>query len=270
MDVDPVTIVAQILNFALLVFLLKRFLYRPILDAMDRREQTIADRLGEAKTKLQQAEEREKEYEERSRELEESKREVLEAAREEAHQRSVELHAELRERIEVRERQWRENLQRETADQLESFRDGVGHEILATVRDALADLANRDLDEQLLSTFLGRIDELSDEQVDRLRGPERPGPPLAVVTPRPLQADARRDVTARLEARFGEDSKFVFETDDELVAGVELRCLGHRLGWNVDDYLDALDKSVRSRLDEMTRSRPAPENEESDARHAAS
>jgi F-type H+-transporting ATPase subunit b len=275
-EADPVTIVAQILNFALLVFLLKRFLYRPVLDAMDRREKTIEDRLSEARQKVDEAESSKEEYQEKTRELEESKREVMEEVRTEARERSLELHEELRQRIQHREQEWADSLARETAEQLESFRDQVRAEIVATVREALADLADQDLDDAMLTTFLQRVDQLSDDQVERLRGAERPGPPLNVVTARPLPLERREEVTGRLRARFGEDARFVFQTDERLIAGVELRCLGHRLGWNIDDYLDALEQSVRQRIQEMTRVSPVTDaetnadTEESDARHAAS
>ena len=44
MQVDVFTLIAQIVNFLILVYLLKRFLYRPVLDAMDRREADIAQK----------------------------------------------------------------------------------------------------------------------------------------------------------------------------------------------------------------------------------
>ena len=51
MLIDWFTVCAQIVNFLVLVALLKHFLYGPILRAMDAREQTIAGRLAEAQQK---------------------------------------------------------------------------------------------------------------------------------------------------------------------------------------------------------------------------
>ena len=48
MLIDPFTVIAQIVNFAILAFLLKHFLYDRVIDAMDRREASIAERLSEA------------------------------------------------------------------------------------------------------------------------------------------------------------------------------------------------------------------------------
>ena len=45
------TVVAQAINFLILVWLLKRFLYKPILQAIDEREKRIATQLADAEDK---------------------------------------------------------------------------------------------------------------------------------------------------------------------------------------------------------------------------
>ena len=56
MELDWVTVSAQVVNFLVLIGLLKRFLYGPIVDAMDRRERHIAERLDEAMAREREAE----------------------------------------------------------------------------------------------------------------------------------------------------------------------------------------------------------------------
>ena len=56
MQIDWLTVAAQIVNFLALVWLLQRFLYRPITEAMARREARIEARLAEAKAARQDAE----------------------------------------------------------------------------------------------------------------------------------------------------------------------------------------------------------------------
>ena len=55
MLIDWFTVGAQVVNFIILIWLLKRFLYRPILTAIDTREQRIAAELADAATKQLQA-----------------------------------------------------------------------------------------------------------------------------------------------------------------------------------------------------------------------
>ena len=51
MLIDWFTVGAQLLNFLILVWLLKRFLYKPILGAIDIRERRIAAELADAAAK---------------------------------------------------------------------------------------------------------------------------------------------------------------------------------------------------------------------------
>src|ERR1700722_17035203 len=57
MPIDWFTVVAQAVNFLILVWLLKRFLYKPILHAIDEREKGIAAQLAEADAKKAEAQE---------------------------------------------------------------------------------------------------------------------------------------------------------------------------------------------------------------------
>jgi F-type H+-transporting ATPase subunit b len=65
MQIDWLTVIAQIVNFLILVWLLKRFLYHPVITAMDRREQRIAERLQLAEQREQAAIESRQDYENR-------------------------------------------------------------------------------------------------------------------------------------------------------------------------------------------------------------
>ena len=55
MLIDWFTVGAQVLNFLILVWLLKHFLYKPILNAIDAREKRIAAELADAEAKKAEA-----------------------------------------------------------------------------------------------------------------------------------------------------------------------------------------------------------------------
>lgn len=55
MLIDWFTVIAQVVNFLILVWLLKRFLYQPILNAIDAREQRVATELADADAKMNEA-----------------------------------------------------------------------------------------------------------------------------------------------------------------------------------------------------------------------
>ncbi|MEO5958542.1 MAG: F0F1 ATP synthase subunit B, partial [Opitutaceae bacterium] len=55
MLIDWFTVGAQVLNFLILVWLMKRFLYKPILNAIDAREKKISAELADAESKRAEA-----------------------------------------------------------------------------------------------------------------------------------------------------------------------------------------------------------------------
>ena len=67
MLIDWFTVVAQILNFLVLVWLLKRFLYKPVLDAIDAREKGIATKLADAEAKEAEALKEHQEFDDKNK-----------------------------------------------------------------------------------------------------------------------------------------------------------------------------------------------------------
>ena len=63
MLIDWFTVIAQIINFLVLLLLLRRFLYKPILNAMEERERKVAERLESARQERVRAEEERARYE---------------------------------------------------------------------------------------------------------------------------------------------------------------------------------------------------------------
>ena len=62
MQIDWFTLVAQIVNFLILIWLLKKFLFRPVQNVMKKRENEITSRLEEARNRLNEAEKKVEEY----------------------------------------------------------------------------------------------------------------------------------------------------------------------------------------------------------------
>lgn len=254
MEIDVFTFVAQVFNFGVLVYLLRRFLYRPIQAAMKHREETIAGRLEDARVQKQAAEELAEQYRNQLRELDDTREAMLAEARANADRLTLHLADELKSRMSEREKEWRSSQDRKAAQELRDFRGSVRQEIVATIRTALSDLADVELERRMAEMFIERIVALDDDEIRELVGDED-RPILNVVTSFALADDQREAIGARIRERFGGEPRLSFDVDDSRVAGVELRCQGHRLGWSVGDYLETLDDAVREHLEQLTQER---------------
>ncbi len=84
MLIDWFTVVAQAVNFLILVWLLKRFLYQPILNAIDAREKRIAAELADADAKKAEAQQEREEFRRKNAEFDQQHTALLNQATAEA------------------------------------------------------------------------------------------------------------------------------------------------------------------------------------------
>src|SRR5580693_10050623 len=83
MLIDWFTVGAQALNFLILVWLLKRFLYKPILDAIDSRERKIAAELADAAAKKAEAQQEREEFQHKNDEFDQQRAALMSKATDE-------------------------------------------------------------------------------------------------------------------------------------------------------------------------------------------
>ena len=83
MLIDWFTVGAQVVNFLILVWLMKRFLYQPILDAIDARENRIAAQIADADAAKLDAQNERLQFEHKNREFEQNRSALLTTAMEE-------------------------------------------------------------------------------------------------------------------------------------------------------------------------------------------
>ena len=84
MPINWFTIIAQAINFLILVWLLKRFLYKPILHAIDEREKGIATQLAEAKAKQAEAQKERDDFQHKNADFDQERAALLKKATSEA------------------------------------------------------------------------------------------------------------------------------------------------------------------------------------------
>lgn len=249
MGVDWFTVVAQIINFLLLVYLLKRFLYAPVIKAMEGRQARIRESLAAAERREETAKAEAREFERRQAELEERRDEMLSIAESEASSFKEDLVRDARREVGKLRREWRCELQREKRQFASEIRRSIGRQVLETARSALRDLCDAALERQMVTAFLERLRSLSEGDRELLHEESRRDG-VHVVTSGELSEEARRSLAAALRAELGADREVEFRRSDELVCGIELETGGRRVSWSVDQYLKDLDEELRCAVGE--------------------
>lgn len=248
MGIDWFTLVAQVVNFLILLALLWRFLFKPVMRAMDRREEKIASRLEEAEAKEREAEEEREKLRRKREELEQHERGERDRIRREAEEEKKTLLKKAREEAEESRSRWFRAVEEEKSGLLRDVRRRAGEQLCASLERALRDLAGEELENQAIEVFLRRLSGQEGSpgvEIERLSGEDGRG--LVVRTARPLSGEDRERLEKALQDRL--DREVQFEEDPDLVCGIEIRTEGHKLGWSVRSYLERFERNLLEALE---------------------
>jgi F-type H+-transporting ATPase subunit b len=253
MLIDWFTTIAQMVNFIILLVVLKYLLYDRVLKAIDRRRDEIARQREQAEDAQQEAQREVEQYRERREELESGRAAFLREAHEEAERHRDELLTEARTEVDRREEEWRLALESEKERLVDQIATEAGLSALAVAERVLGDLADESRGASLVSTFAERVQGLNKEERARLAAAIRQeGDGVVVRISPPLAAAERARVSELVEEGLGA-SVSRFEVDPDLVWGIRLAAGGRIVGWSVRDYLDGLTTLLTSQLSHTDR-----------------
>jgi F-type H+-transporting ATPase subunit b len=262
MLIDWFTVGAQTLNFIILVWLLKRFLYKPILDAVDAREQRIAAELADADAKKAEAGKERDEFQRKSEEFDRARAALLSQAEEEAKAERQRLFAEARQAADALTAKRQQTLRNDAHNLNQAIIRRTGREVFAIARKALADLASASLEQRLAEVFVRRLRELDVPAKAGLAAAlKSASDPALVRSAFELPAEQRAAIENALNETFAAKIRVRFETAPDLVGGIELAANGQKVAWSIADYLTSLEKGVDELLKEKPKPRASPEVE---------
>ena len=257
MLIDWFTVCAQSLNFLILVWLMKRFLYKPILHAIDAREKRIADELADADAKKTEAQKERDEFQHKNEEFDQERARLIGKAEEEAQAESQRLMREARVAADNLSRN-REKALREEAEHLnKAITRKTQDEVFLITRKVLTDLASTSLEEQVGEVFIRRLHEM-DKETRRDLGDvlKEESKPALVRSAFELPRTQRSAIQKAINETFSTTTNIRFETDPNLISGVELTTNGQKLSWSAANYLKTLEKSLSELLNKKVRPEP--------------
>jgi F-type H+-transporting ATPase subunit b len=265
MLIDWFTVGAQALNFLILVWLMKRFLYKPILHAIDEREKRIAAELADADAKKAEARKERDEFQHKNEEFDQQRAALLSRAADEANAERQRLIEEARKAADVLSAKRQDTLRNDAHNLNQAIRRRTQQEVFAIARKALTDLATTSLEERMGEVFTRRLREMDGHAKDGLgTALKTASEPALVRSTFDLPAEQRAAIQNALNETFSADVRVRFDTAPDLVSGIELTTNGHKVAWSIEEYLGSLEKDVDELLKE--KDKPAvkvePEPEE--------
>jgi F-type H+-transporting ATPase subunit b len=231
------------------VWLLKRFLYRPILNAIDAREKRIAEEISDADSKRKEAEHQKELYQKKNAKFGKQQTNRMNKLAEEAKIERVRLMDKVRIESEELRAKLQSALQNEQLSLKDELSQRVSHEVFSIVRKALNDLAETSLEASMTKAFIARLQALSDEERTELKRTfTDSNHALTVRTAFKLPSEQCKLIKTAIQEILGEDIQLKFITATELVSGIEISANGQKIAWSIANYLDSLGKNIEKLL----------------------
>lgn len=230
MELNWTTFALEIINFLVLLWILKRFLYRPVMRILAERRAGIERTLAEARDSQAQAATMKQQFESRLADWEQEKA---------AAQRrfAAELDAERARRMETLGKELateRERSAAQDAHRLEAQKRELAAkasiEARQFARALLARMAGPELEGKLVQLFIAELASLPEERLGAVRAGQNGQGQGILTSAFALTAAQRQQLSSAIEARLGQAIALDFVVDPQLLAGVRL-ALG---AWQLD------------------------------------
>ena len=256
MLIDWFTVGAQVFNFLILVWLMKHFLYQPVLNAIDGREKKIAAELADAAARKAEAAKERDDFQKKSEVFDQERAGLLQKATDEAKAERQRLLDEAQKRADEIAAKRQEKLRREAATMAQTLAQRTRQEVFSITRKTLTDLASARLEERMVALFAVRLREMDPDARKTFEAALKSTTvPTIVRTTFELSAEEQATVQNSINEAFSIDAHLRFETAPDLISGIELTANGQKVAWSIADYLTSLGKSV----DELLKQQDTPE-----------
>lgn len=245
MLIDWFTIVAQLINFLVLVWLLKHFLYRPILNTIDAREKRIVDELADADSKRVEAGHQREEFQQKNTEFDKQRTASMKKVSEEVKVERTRLLDSVRQESDALRSKLELSLKNEQLSLQDALSQRAREEVFAIARKALSSLAGISLEARIAVIFVQRLNELSDDERASFQlAFSDSNEALIVHTAFDLPEKQNTLIKNALNKLLGDELEIQFITDPEVSSGIEINAHGQKIGWSIADYLATLTKRV--------------------------
>ncbi|MHA4811404.1 F0F1 ATP synthase subunit B family protein [Flavitalea flava] len=245
MKIDWFTVIAQIINFLVLVWLLKKFLYKPILNAINEREKKITDQIKEADNKKAEATREQDDFKKKNEEFDRQKKELMDKA-------VAGANAEKQKLLDVAKTEagtLRANIDKAAKEKQESdhieFVQGIKKQVFSITRKALTDIASISLEEQSTNTFIKHLKDLKDEEKRQVINAFNLNSNTIIVRSAfELPSKQQGEISTAVDAILHTKTQLQFKISPEIISGIELSTNGYKMAWSFSEYLNSLENNI--------------------------
>ena len=243
------TIIAQLINFSVLLFILNKFLYKPILKTMDKRREDIKNKIEETQNKLEESDKLKEEYFNKLQEVEKENITLRKQALEDIKKFKDSELQKVKEDISLKKDKFNDYLNLEQKSLIENFNENLSDLFVEYSNNILQVLANSTLQGEIVNNFMQKINDLTDEKVESVN---KLNVEDMYISSNDELTDKQKDFIKDSLVKKGFKFKDIqYTVDKKLILGIELKAKSYVLSWDVreltNNFISTIDNKINDR-----------------------
>jgi F-type H+-transporting ATPase subunit b len=245
MEIDLITLIAQILNFLVLLWVLKKLLYKPLLTAMANRKKDIIKAIEDAEKKQKEAMGLKEENEKMLEDIREQKNELLKKAEEEIEKEKEVMAQKLKDEQEITRAEFKELMEIEKQRFIKEVNKVVANKFAKFSKTVFSDLSNTDIEAQAVEVFLKKIKDLKKAEIEKINTSAKVNNgKITIATSHDLSKEVANKIKNSLKKIGVKYTTIKFEKDSEIILGVNLKADSYVIAWDLKEFLNSFKKEL--------------------------
>ncbi len=241
MKINWFTIIAQIINFIILVWLLKKLLYKPVLNAISNRKNERESLLKSAELKMAEAKQMQNDLQKKNEDLENHKGDLLKKIGQEIEEEKKKRLMEVYKMSDQLKDHLTKSIKEETEQYIDELVNRVESEVFYISKKVLKDLSSLNLQEVVTQNFIERLNNIDSVKSENLTGNSGIADQIAIVKSAYEINSSLKEQIGTIVKRIADINEIHYEIEPDLICGVELIINGYRVAWSIKDYLNSVN-----------------------------
>lgn len=245
MQINWFEVFAQILNFFILLFLLNKFLFKPVMAAMEKREEEIANTVKNAEVKLAEAESLVENYEKKISEIKLQEDEILTQAKKEAESKRELLLSQYKEEVSLKKQNFENEFINEKSDFIKEFRKFLANYTIKISKKVLKPLSNSDLEDKVFEGLLNTIEKIDEDILNEERKIKRES--ITVESSNELPDVQKNILNEKISSILNQEKNNLnisYKINLDLIYGYKIIFNTYTINENLNFYLKDLEEEV--------------------------
>jgi F-type H+-transporting ATPase subunit b len=223
MRIDWWTLALQTVNVLILVWILARFFFRPVMDIVIKRKEEANKLLSDAAHARQEAAVARADADKARAKIAAEQERLVAEARNAAQVEKQNLLAQSSEEIAKRHGEAQAAIARDRAAAEAAIIDRACELSVEIAQRLLARFPHQNILHAFIDEICGEVRALSSEARESLASAAATGRPIEIATAAPLSAEEMQHVRGALREAFGLELPFAFRSDPAIITGIELK-----------------------------------------------